>query len=70
MQQHFYQKTNLIKIINIRINNAIFVNYIAYKNKPVLYNHKIFNQNSLIVNSLSKLYTKQWLLSYKIFYLL
>ena len=70
MQQHFYQKINFIKIINICIDNAIFVNCIAYKNKPILYNYKIFNQSFLIINFLSKLHIKQWLLLYEIFYLL
>ena len=68
MQQHFHQKPNLIKVVNICIDNAIFVNYIAYENKLILYNHKIFSQSFLIINSSSKLYIKQWLLLYKVFY--
>ena len=43
MQQHVHQKTSLIKVVNICINDVIFVNYITYKNKLVLYNYKIFN---------------------------
>ena len=43
MQQHFHQKINFIKVVNIRINDVIFVDYVAYKNKSILYNHKIFN---------------------------
>ena len=58
MQQHFHQKTNLIKVVNIHIDNAIFVDCVAYKSKSILYNRKIFNQNSLIVNFLLKLYIK------------
>ena len=67
MQQHFYLKTNLIKVINICINNVIFVDYVVYKNKLILYNCKIFNQNFLIINFLSKLHIKQWLSLYEIF---
>ena len=59
MQQHSHQKTNFIKIINICINDAIFVDYVAYKNKPILYNCKIFNQNFLIINFSSKSHIKQ-----------
>ena len=67
MQQHFHQKTNFIKIVNICIDNVIFIDYIAYENKPVLYNCKIFNQSFLIIDFLSKSHIKQWLLLYKIF---
>ena len=58
MQQYFYQKTNFIKVVNIHINDAIFVDCIAYENKLILYNHKIFNQSFLIVDFLLKLYIK------------
>ena len=70
MQQYFYQKTSFIKIVNIRIDDVIFVDYVVYENKSILYNCKIFNQNSLIVDFLSKSYIKQWLLLYEIFCLL
>ena len=43
MQQYFYQKINFIKVINICIDNAIFVNCVVYESKSVLYNYKIFN---------------------------
>ena len=67
MQQHFHQKINFIKVVNIRIDDAIFVDYVAYEGKPVLYNCKIFSQSFLIVNFLLKLHIKQWLLLYKVF---
>ena len=59
MQQHSHQKINFIKVVNIHINNAIFVDCVAYENKLILYNCKIFNQNFLIINFLLKLYIKQ-----------
>ena len=59
MQQYFYQKTNFIKVVNIRIDDAIFVDCVVYENKSILYNYKIFNQNFLIVDFLSKLHIKQ-----------
>ena len=59
MQQHFHQKTNFIKIVNICINNTIFVDYVTYKNKLILYNHKIFNQSFLIIDFLLKSHIKQ-----------
>ena len=59
MQQHSHQKTNFIKIVNIYIDDAIFVDYIIYKNKLILYNHKIFNQSFLIINFLLKSHIKQ-----------
>ena len=67
MQQYFYQKTSFIKVVNIHIDNVIFVDYIAYESKSVLYNNKIFNQSFLIIDFSSKLHIKQWLLLYKVF---
>ena len=70
MQQHFYQKINFIKVVNICMDDAIFVNCVVYENKLILYNYKIFSQSFLIVDFLLKLHIKQWLLLYKVFCLL
>ena len=43
MQQYSYQKINFIKVVNICIDDAIFVDCVIYKNKLILYNYKIFN---------------------------
>ena len=66
--QHVYKNVNFIKIANVCVDSIIFINYIIYKNKLILYNYKIFNESFLIVNFLSKLHIKQWLLLYEIFY--
>ena len=52
------KKFNFIKIVNICIDDAIFVDCVAYESKLVLYNCKIFNQNFLIIDFLLKLHIK------------